>query len=92
MRVADDRLLFEKMSLEGCQSGLSWLTILRKREGFRGAFSGFDFERVARFTPKRVEKLLGNAEIVRHRGKIEATIKKNLDLALADKANGGSAA
>ncbi len=70
----DDVHLFEKVCLEGFQSGLSWLTILRKRDAFRDAFDGFDFERVARFTPKRVEKLLGNADIVRHRGKIEATI------------------
>jgi DNA-3-methyladenine glycosylase I len=72
--VADDRRLFEKLCLEGFQSGLSWLTILRKREGFRGAFAGFDFEQVARFGPKDVERLLGDAAIVRHRGKIEATI------------------
>jgi DNA-3-methyladenine glycosylase I len=70
----DDRRLFEKICLEGFQSGLSWLTILRKRENFRRAFAGFDFEKVARFTPRRVEKLLGDAGIVRHRGKIESTI------------------
>jgi DNA-3-methyladenine glycosylase I len=72
--VADDQRLFEKLCLEGFQSGLSWLTILRKREGFRQAFAGFDFERVARFGAKDVERLLGDASIVRHRGKIEATI------------------
>jgi DNA-3-methyladenine glycosylase I len=72
--VAEDRRLFEKLCLEGFQSGLSWLTILRKREGFREAFAGFDFEQVARFGAKDVERLLGNASIVRHRGKIEATI------------------
>jgi DNA-3-methyladenine glycosylase I len=72
--VADDRRLFEKLCLEGFQSGLSWLTILRKREGFRRAFAGFDFERVARFGEKDVERLLADASIVRHRGKIEATI------------------
>jgi DNA-3-methyladenine glycosylase I len=72
--VADDRRLFEKLCLEGFQSGLSWLTILRKREGFRQAFAGFDFERVARFGEQDVERLLGDASIVRHRGKIEATI------------------
>jgi DNA-3-methyladenine glycosylase I len=72
--VADDRRLFEKLCLEGFQSGLSWLTILRKRDGFRHAFAGFDFARVARFGPKDVERLLGDASIVRHRGKIEATI------------------
>jgi DNA-3-methyladenine glycosylase I len=72
--VADDRRLFEKLCLEGFQSGLSWLTILRKREGFREAFAGFDFEQVAQFGKKDVERLLGDASIVRHRGKIEATI------------------
>jgi DNA-3-methyladenine glycosylase I len=72
--VDDDRRLFEKLCLEGFQSGLSWLTILRKREGFRQAFAGFDFERVARFGAKDVERLLADASIVRHRGKIEATI------------------
>jgi DNA-3-methyladenine glycosylase I len=72
--VAHDRRLFEKLCLEGFQSGLSWLTILRKREGFRKAFAGFDFERVASFGAKDVKRLLGDASIVRHRGKIEATI------------------
>lgn len=72
--VADDVRLFEKICLEGFQSGLSWLTILRKRESFRRAFHGFDFERVARFGERDVERLLGDASIVRHRGKIEATI------------------
>ena len=72
--VRDDRRLFEKLSLEGFQSGLSWLTILRKREGFRNAFADFDAATVARFTPKKVEQLLQNAEIIRHRGKIMATI------------------
>jgi DNA-3-methyladenine glycosylase I len=72
--VADDRRLFEKICLEGFQSGLSWLTILRKRENFREAFAGFDFERVAEFTEADVERLLGNAGIVRHRGKIVSTI------------------
>jgi DNA-3-methyladenine glycosylase I len=72
--VDDDRRLFEKLSLEGFQAGLSWLTILRKREGFRKAFAGFDFERVARFGARDVERLLGDSSIVRHRGKIEAVI------------------
>jgi DNA-3-methyladenine glycosylase I len=72
--VEEDRRLFEKLVLEGFQSGLSWLTILRKRENFRQAFAGFDFERVARFGPKDVERLLADAGIVRHRGKIEAAI------------------
>jgi DNA-3-methyladenine glycosylase I len=72
--VADDARLFEKLSLEGFQSGLSWLTILRKREGFRRAFAGFDPERVARFGTRDVERLLADASIVRHRGKIESTV------------------
>ena len=72
--VDDDRRLFEKLVLEGFQSGLSWLTILRKRENFRQAFAGFDFEQVARFGEKDVERLLQDAGIVRHRGKIEAAI------------------
>lgn len=72
--VADDRVLFEKICLEGFQSGLSWLTILRKRENFREAFEGFDFERVATFTERDVGRLLLDPGIVRHRGKIEATI------------------
>ena len=74
MPVTDDVRLYEKMCLEGFQSGLSWLTILRKRENFRAAFCGFDFEVVARFSDAEVDRLLGDAGIVRHRGKIEATI------------------
>jgi len=72
--VDDDQRLFEKLCLEGFQAGLSWLTILRKRDNFRAAFAGFDFERVARFGERDVERLLGNVGIIRHRGKIEATI------------------
>jgi DNA-3-methyladenine glycosylase I len=72
--VTDDRRLFEKICLEGFQSGLSWLTILRKREAFRRAFAGFDPARVARFGKRDVERLLKDAGIVRHRGKIESTI------------------
>src|SRR6185503_13167069 len=72
--VGDDRRLFEKICLEGFQSGLAWITILRKRDAFREAFHGFDFERVARMGERDVQKLLGNAGIVRHRGKIESTI------------------
>ncbi len=72
--VHDDRRLFEKICLEGFQSGLSWLTILRKRENFRQAFADFDHHRVARFNKRSVERLLGNSGIVRHRGKIESTI------------------
>jgi DNA-3-methyladenine glycosylase I len=72
--VADDIRLFEKICLEGFQSGLSWLTILRKRENFRKAFAGFDFDKVATFTDKDVERLLLDAGIIRHRGKIVSTI------------------
>ncbi|MBI1283512.1 MAG: DNA-3-methyladenine glycosylase I [Thiobacillus sp.] len=72
--VDDDHRLFEKLSLEGFQSGLSWRTILAKRENFRAAFHGFDFDRIARFTQRDVERLLKDEGIVRHRGKIEAVI------------------
>src|SRR6478609_7931701 len=72
--VSADVRLFEKLSLEGFQAGLSWLTILRKRDAFRAAFAGFDFERVARFGSRDVKRLLADAGIVRHRGKIEAVI------------------
>ena len=72
--VRDDIRLFEKICLEGFQSGLSWITILRKRENFRRAFAGFDFERVARFGKRDVTRLLKDAGIVRHRGKIESTV------------------
>ena len=72
--VADDRRLFEKLSLESFQSGLSWRTILAKRDNFRAAFQRFDFNRVARFAPRDVTRLLKDEGIVRHRGKIEATI------------------
>jgi len=74
MPVTDDVRLFEKLTLEGFQSGLSWLTILRKRDAFREAFAGFDFRRVARFDDRDVERLLGDAAIVRHRGKIVSAI------------------
>lgn len=72
--VTDDHRLFEKICLEGFQSGLSWLTILRKRENFRAAFAGFDVDRVAAFTARDIRRLLNDAGIVRHRGKIESTI------------------
>ncbi|MBG0833107.1 DNA-3-methyladenine glycosylase I [Planomonospora sp. ID67723] len=72
--VGDDRRLFEKLCLEGFQSGLSWRTILVKRENFRAAFDGFDIPSLARFTEHDVERLLQDAGIVRHRGKIEAVI------------------
>jgi DNA-3-methyladenine glycosylase I len=72
--VTDDRRLFEKLCLEGFQAGLSWLTILNKREAFRRAFANFDAEQIARFEEADVLRLLGDAGIVRHRGKIESTI------------------
>ena len=72
--VTDDVRLFEKLCLEGFQSGLSWLTILRKRESFRTAFAGFELERVAAFDDGDVQRLLADAGIVRHRGKIASTI------------------
>lgn len=72
--MTDDRRLFEKICLEGFQAGLSWLTILKKRDRFRRAFAGFDIDRVSRFTARDVTRLLGDEGIVRHRGKIESTI------------------
>jgi DNA-3-methyladenine glycosylase I len=85
--VADDIRLFEKLCLEGFQAGLSWLTILRKREAFRSAFAGFDFRKVAEFDDGDVARLLGDAGIVRHRGKIEAAINnaaRSLELVSED--------
>jgi DNA-3-methyladenine glycosylase I len=83
--VGDDRRLYEKLCLEGFQAGLSWLTILRKRERFRAAFREFDPEAVARFTPRSVERLLRDPGIVRHRGKIESAINNaRRTIALAD--------
>jgi len=79
--VTDDTRLFEKISLEGFQAGLSWITILRKRDNFRDGFDGFDVNKVVRYTDQDVERLLGDAGIVRHRGKIEAVIH-NASLAL----------
>ncbi len=72
--VDDDNRLFEKLCLEGFQSGLSWLTILRKRDNFRAAFCGFDIAAVAAFGPQDIERLLGDASIVRHRGKIVSAV------------------
>jgi DNA-3-methyladenine glycosylase I len=85
-----DRELFEKIVLEGVQAGLSWLTILRKREAFRRAFAGFDPERIARFTPRDVERLMQDGTIVRNRAKIEATIA-NAEAMLALAGKGGLA-
>ena len=72
--MTEDRALFEKLTLEGFQAGLSWLTILRKRENFRKAFHNFDAERIARFTERDVTRLMNDAGIIRNRAKIEATI------------------
>jgi DNA-3-methyladenine glycosylase I len=85
--VVDERGLYERFCLEGFQSGLSWLTILRKREAFRAAFAGFDSERVAEFGEGDIERLLADAGIVRHRGKIEAAIA-NARATLALRAEG----
>jgi DNA-3-methyladenine glycosylase I len=73
--VRNDVTLFEFLTLEGAQAGLSWETILKKREGYRKAFGGFDPVRVARFTPSRIERLLQNTEIVRNRLKVESTVR-----------------
>jgi DNA-3-methyladenine glycosylase I len=73
--VHDDQILFEFLTLEGAQAGLSWETILKKREAYREAMAGFDPARVARFTPARVERLLGNPGIVRNRLKVESTVR-----------------
>ncbi len=70
----DDRALYEKLVLDGFQAGLSWITILRKREAFRIAFDGFDPDKIARYKPKKIESLLANAGIIRHRGKIEGAV------------------
>jgi len=89
--VADDRRLFEKICLEGFQSGLSWRTILAKRENFRRAFDHFDFSRIARYGARDVARLLDDAGIVRHRGKIEAVIN-NAQRAVEMQADEGSLA
>ena len=71
----DDRALFEKLVLDGFQAGLSWITILRKREHFRTVFDGFDAEKIVRYAPEKIDSLLNDAGIIRHRGKIEGTVK-----------------
>ena len=91
MPVGDDRTLFEKICLEGFQCGLSWLTILNKREAFRAAFANFECEAVARFTDADVDRLLENSGIVRHRAKIQSTIN-NARRALALREEAGSLA
>ena len=90
--VALDRTLFEKLSLEGFQAGLSWLTILRKRDYFRRAFQDFEIDCVARFGPTDVERLLQDAGIVRHRGKIESTIHNARQARALEKGAGSLAA
>lgn len=89
--VTDDTRLFEKICLEGFQAGLSWLTILRKRENFRAAFAGFDIETVAAFTDADIERCVQDAGIIRHRGKIKSTIN-NANKALALQKEFGSLA
>jgi DNA-3-methyladenine glycosylase I len=89
--TTDDRYLFEKLCLEGFQSGLSWITILRKRENFRKAFANFDAEALSGFGPAEVERLLGDAGIVRHRGKIESVLN-NARRVLELRAEAGSLA
>ncbi|NIZ15760.1 DNA-3-methyladenine glycosylase I, partial [Phaeobacter sp. HF9A] len=89
--VGDDRRLFEKICLESFQSGLSWRTILAKRENFRAAFDGFDFHVMAGYGPEKVAELLANAGIIRHRGKIEAVIN-NAAQAIELEASEGSLA
>jgi DNA-3-methyladenine glycosylase I len=90
--VTDDHRLFEKLSLEGFQSGLSWRTILAKRTSFRAAFHDFDFARIARFTERDVDRLLGDEGIVRHRGKIEAVINNARQAQILVKEEGSLAA
>jgi DNA-3-methyladenine glycosylase I len=90
--VSDDHRLFEKLCLESFQSGLSWRTILAKRENFRAAFHGFDFDRVARFTTRDVTRLLKDEGIVRHRGKIESVINNARQARELVKAEGSLAA
>jgi len=82
--LRDDRALFELITLEGAQAGLSWLTILRKRDGYRRAFDDFDVEKVAHYTPKRIEKLLADPGIVRNRLKVESTVENARRIAELD--------
>jgi len=87
--VRDDRHLFEMLTLEGAQAGLSWITILKRREGYRRAFEGFDAERIARYGEKDVERLMADSGIIRNRAKIESTIKNaRATLAVAEEAGG----
>jgi DNA-3-methyladenine glycosylase I len=87
----DDRALYEKLILDGFQAGLSWITILRKRENFRRAFDGFDPQKIARYTPKKIERLMADAGIVRNRAKIEgAVLSARAYLAIMEKGDGFS--
>lgn len=88
--VRDERGMFERLTLEAFQAGLSWLTILKRREALRAAFVGFDVDKVALFTPEDVERLLADASILRNRAKIEATIK-NAQATIALRQDGGLA-
>ncbi len=88
--VRDERTLFELLTLEGAQAGLSWETVLKKREGYRRAFAGFDIDAVARFGSREVERLLGDASIIRNRLKIESTIE-NARATIALRVDGGLA-
>ncbi len=72
--LRDDRALFELLTLEGCQAGLSWITVLRKREHYRKVYDGFDAHKIARYTPAKLARLLADPGIIRHRGKIEASV------------------
>ena len=86
--VADERALFELLTLDGAQAGLAWRTILAKRDGYRGAFAGFDHARVASFTPKRIDRLVADPAIVRHRGKIESVVANARTLVALHRAGG----
>jgi DNA-3-methyladenine glycosylase I len=90
--VVDDRVLFEFLLLEGAQAGLSWSTILRKREGYRRAFAGFDPARVARFDRRRIEKLLADPGIVRNRLKVESAVSNAAAFLAVQEAHGSFAA
>ena len=86
--TGDERALFELLTLEGAQAGLSWRTILAKRDGYREAFAGFDPSRVARFDARRVDRLVANPAIVRHRGKIESVVANAKTLLALHRAGG----
>src|SRR3989440_11014566 len=87
--VHDDRVLFEFLTLEGAQAGLAWLTILRKRDGYRRAFAGFDPAAVARFRPPTIDRLLRDPGVVRHRGKLES-VRSNARAVLVIRREAGS--